>query len=47
MKERPGQGCAIGLGLLGVIGAADTAHVRAEKIVVWPAEGDRYGIDLF
>jgi len=33
--------------LLGVTGAADTAHLRSDKIVVWPAEGDRYGIDLF
>ena len=26
--------------------AADTAHLRADKIAVWPVEDDRYGIDL-
>jgi hypothetical protein len=26
--------------------APDTAHLRPDKIAVWPVEGDRYGIDL-
>jgi hypothetical protein len=26
--------------------APDTAHLRADKIAVWPVEDDRYGIDL-
>jgi hypothetical protein len=26
--------------------AADTAHLRPDKIAVWPVEDDRYGIDL-
>jgi hypothetical protein len=26
--------------------APDTAHLRSDKIAVWPVEGDRYGIDL-
>jgi hypothetical protein len=26
--------------------APDTAHLRPDKIAVWPVEGERYGIDL-
>jgi hypothetical protein len=26
--------------------APDTAHLRPDKIAVWPVEGGRYGIDL-
>lgn len=26
--------------------APDTAHLRPDKIALWPVEGDRHGIDL-
>src|SRR5919197_2742246 len=26
--------------------APDTAHLRPDKIAIWPVEGERYGIDL-